>query len=179
MVNNRLVVKFVEDESSMTFDYPLVINTGFSSVSGQLRLTAQYDETCLSSTQVQRTLRHLGRVVTQLSSVDGFVGQIDLVTPEDKRDISDWNPVSRPRSLYLLHELFAQAVVRALQSIAIDSCLGGSDFYSKLSYQQLDEYATVLAGYFTHMRSSTQLVGVCMGKSPLAVVSTIAATKHG
>ncbi|KAL8766224.1 MAG: hypothetical protein Q9209_006938 [Squamulea sp. 1 TL-2023] len=178
-VDDAAVVKFAEDESSMSLDYPLVITTGFSSVSGQLHLTAQYDMTCLSSIQVQRMMRHLGRVVAQLSSVDGLVGQIDMFTPEDKKDISEWNPTPRPRSLCLLHELFAQAAARAPQSIAIDSCLGGSDLYGKISYQQLDGYATVLAEHITRMRFSAQFVGVCMGKSPLAVVSMIAAMKGG
>ena len=178
-VDDAAIVKFAEDESAMACDYPLVITTAFSSVSEQLQLTAQYDETCLSSIQVQRTMRHLNRVVAQLSSIDGSVGQIDMVTPEDKEEISEWNPMPQPGSLGLVHELFAQAVVRAPQRIAIDSCLAGSDLYSKMSYQQLDGYATVLAGFIARERYSTQFVGVCMGKSPLAVVSMIAALKGG
>ncbi|KAL9028896.1 MAG: hypothetical protein Q9180_007100 [Flavoplaca navasiana] len=178
-VDDAAVVKFAEDEIFMSSDYPLVITTGFGSLPGQLHLTAQYDEACLSSIQIQRMMRHLGRVVARLSSVDGLVGQIDMVTPEDKKEISDWNPVPRPRSLRLLHELFAQVVARAPQSIAIDSCLGVSDLYSQMSYQQLDGYATVLARHITRLRSSTRIVGVCMGKSPLAVVSMIATMKGG
>ena len=178
-VDDAAVVKFAEDPRSMSSEYPLVIITDFSSVSGQLTLTAEYDETCLSSIQVQRMMRHLGRVVAQLSSVNGSVGQIEMVTPEDKKDISAWNPVPRPRSLCLLHELFAQAVARAPQSMAVDSCLGDSDLYSKLSYQQLDDFATVLAGQINRLRPSTRFVGVCMGKNPLAVVSMIAIMKGG
>ncbi|KAI4088897.1 MAG: hypothetical protein LQ339_008634 [Xanthoria mediterranea] len=178
-VDDAAVVTFAEDQRSMSSEYPLVITTDFSSVSGQLTLTAEYDETCLSSIQVQRMMRHLGRVVAQLSSVNGSVGQIEMVTPEDKKDISAWNPIPRPHSLCLLHELFAQAVARAPQSIAVDSCLGDSGLYSKLSYQQLDDYATVLAGHIARLRPSTRFVGVCMGKSPLAVVSMIAIMKGG
>lgn len=178
-VDDAAVVKFAENGTSMPYDYPLVVTTDFNSVSGQLYLTAQYDETCLSSIQAQRMMRHLGRVVVQLSSVNGLVGQIEMVTPEDKEDISKWNSIPRPRSLCLLHELLAQAVTRAPQRIAVDSCLGDSDLYRKLSYQQLDDYATVLAGHITRLRPSTSFVGICMGKSPLAVVTIIAALKGG
>ena len=178
-VDDTAVIKFAEDESSMSFDYPLVITTDFISVSGQLRLTAQYDERYLSSIQALRMIRHLGHLVTQLSSVNGSVGQIEMVTPEDKKDISAWNPIPRPHSPCLLHELFAQAVARVPQSIAVDSCLGDSDLYGKLSYQQLHDYATVLAGHITRLRPSTRFVGVCMGKNPLAVVSMIAIMKGG
>ncbi|KAL8871747.1 MAG: hypothetical protein Q9174_002487, partial [Haloplaca sp. 1 TL-2023] len=178
-VDDAAVVKFAEDESAMAYDYPLVIFATFSSISGQLQLTAQYDEKCLSSTQVQRTMRHLGRVIAQLSSVDSSVGQIDMATPEDKKEISKWNPHPLPRHCDLLHELFSQAVAQAPQSIALESCLAGSDLYSKMSYQQLDGYATVLAGHITRRRCSTQYVGICMEKSPLVVVSMIAALKGG
>ncbi|KAL8969755.1 MAG: hypothetical protein Q9183_001843, partial [Haloplaca sp. 2 TL-2023] len=173
------VVKFAENESAVDPEYPLVISTSFSSASGQLHLTAQYDETCLCSLQAQRMMRHLARVIAQLSSVDGLVGQVDMATAEDKKEISEWNPLPRPRSLGLLHELFAQAVAQAPRSIAIDSCLANSDLYGKVTYQRLDGLATVLAGFITCNRCSTRFVGVCMGKSPLVVVSMIAAMKGG
>ncbi|KAL8783488.1 MAG: hypothetical protein Q9213_004584 [Squamulea squamosa] len=79
-------------------------------------------------------VHHLSMETAQIR-VHGFaVATIDVFTPEDKNDILEWNPIPRPRSLCLLHELFAQAAARAPQSIAIDSCLGGSDLYSKISY---------------------------------------------
>ncbi|KAL9594215.1 MAG: hypothetical protein Q9219_007158 [cf. Caloplaca sp. 3 TL-2023] len=171
--------KYIEDESYMFLDYPLAIVSSFASNTNELQLKAQFDERYLDPLQVGRMMRHLSHVIKQLSSSEGLVGQIEIITPEDKAEISGWNPFPRPRSPFLLHELIEQTVFREPERIAVASTLDSSALYRELTYQQLNDYATVLAGHITRNNQSSRFVGICISRSPLAVVSMIAVMKAG
>ncbi|KAL8996018.1 MAG: hypothetical protein Q9169_004365 [Polycauliona sp. 2 TL-2023] len=170
----------MDEESQMLTDFPLVVQSTIDAKAGQLELEIRFDNTLLGAREAQRMLRQLHNVVDQLSHFAGSTSGIDFATKEDKAEISAWYPSPLPQSPSLLHELFEETASRQPQSPAIDSTFAASNVYRKLSYRQLDAYATSLASPIAEHDSCSGLpVAVCFSKSPLLVVAMLAVLKSG
>lgn len=174
-----LLFDFVDSESTLLVDYPLVVSTNLNSSTGEFSIQVQYDSSCLSAIEVQRITRHLHHVAEQLVKVRGFISQIEIVTREDTAEILSWNPLPQPYSPSLLHRLFEQIVSQQPQSTAVESTPGPSNRYSDLSYRQLDGYANRLSVHIVTRDASHSFVAICLERSPLVVIAMIAALKAG
>ena len=167
----------IDEQTQMHIDYPLVasVSTTHSSVS----MDMQYDDHCISGVQIQRMLCHFCHIVKQLATLDGPMCEIETITPEDKVEIQAWNPLPKSSSVPLLHRLFEEMVYREPLTIAIDCTLVGFDVHRKLTYGQLNDYATEFACQIVAHGSPNKFVGVCLSKSALAIISMIAILKAG
>ena len=172
-------LEIVDEESKLLAEYPLVINASITSTTNQLHLRAEYDSRCIAIPEVQRLLRQLGNVAKQLALMQGSVGQVETITSDDKADILKWNPLPRPRSQFLVHQLFEVTAAHQPQNPAIDSAFTDSTLYRKLTYQKLDAYASKFASHIIHGESSSLPIAIYLRKSPLVVISMIAVMKAG
>ena len=167
----------IDEQTQMHINYPLVssVSTTHNSVS----MNMQYDDHCISGVQIQRLMCHFCHIIKQLATLDGPLCEIETITPEDKVEIQAWNPLPQSGSVPLLHHLFEEMVSREPLAIAIDCTLVGFDVHQKLTYGQLNDYATEFACQIVAHGSPNKFVGVCLNKSALAVISMIAILKAG
>lgn len=166
-----------DEQTQMHLDYPLVssVSTTHDSVSMQV----QYDDHCISGLQIQRMMCHFCRINNQLATLDGPLYKIETVTPEDKVEIQGWNPLPKPSSIPLLHRLFEDMVSQHPRRIAVDCTSVGFGGHRKLTYAQLNDYATEFSSQIAARGSPNKFVGVCLSRSALVVVSMIAILKAG
>lgn len=166
-----------DEQTQMHLDYPLVssVSTTHDSVSMQV----QYDDHCISGLQIQRMMCHFCRINNQLATLDGPLYKIETVTPEEKVEIQGWNPLPKPSSILLLHRLFEDMVSQHPLRSAVDCTSVGFGGHRKLTYAQLNDYATEFSSQIAARGSPNKFVGVCLSRSALAVVSMIAILKAG
>ena len=169
--------KIIDEQTQMYLSYPLVAS--ISTTGDTMSVDLQYDDRCISSVKIQRLARRFCHIVKQLAFSDCSIRDIETVTPEDKAQILAWNQPPLPDSRSLLHHLFEEMVSRRPLAIAIDSTFDDSNLYRKLTYGQLNAYANELASQLNKHDSPNRFVGICFGKSALAVISMIAILKAG
>ena len=169
--------KFVDEQTQMFLNYPLVANV--STTLDTVRVDLEYDDRCISTVKTQRMARHFCHVVKQLTFSDRSINDIETVTTEDKAQILAWNPLPLPDSKSMLHQLFEETASRQPHAIAINSTFDGSNIFRKLTYGQLNTYANELASQIAKHGPPQQFVGICFGKSTLAIISMIAVLKSG
>lgn len=167
----------IDAQTQMHINYPLVLSV--STTHNSVSMDMQYDDHCISGVQIQRMKCHFCHIVKQLATLDGPLCEIEIITPEDKVEIQAWNPLPKSGSVPLLHRLFEEMVSREPLATAIDCTLVGFDVHKKLTYGQLNDYATEFACQIVAHGSPNKFVGVCLSKSALAIISMIAILKAG
>ncbi|KAK7911246.1 hypothetical protein PG985_013727 [Apiospora marii] len=151
-----------------------------ATVSGQeLHLVATHDDNVLKPDEVQRFLRQMTHVVSQISGhSDGSVlciADLDLASPEDIEEMREWNGVVPEPMRALIHELFGERVREQPNAEALVSHEGS------LTYLELEDLSNRLAD---HLWTSCGIrpgmhVPLVFEKSLWAVVAMIAVMKVG
>lgn len=141
-------------------------------------LAAHFDPSSIGKTQVQRLLRHFVHVIRQmirLSSGQHSLESITMVTGEDFEEIQTWNSHCPVRVEDCVHHLFEAEVTLHPDALAIDTT--GSE---KITYRQLDDYATRLAHHLSSLGVERgDLIPICFKKSGAMVVAMLGIMKAG
>jgi amino acid adenylation domain-containing protein len=141
-----------------------------------VHITASFDTMVVDQWLVEKILGQFSFVVQQLAAADAEtkVIEIDMLTPEDKQQLWEWNedvPLAVERCV---HDLFAEQAAARPDAPAICAWDG------ELTYGELDELSTRLAGHLARLGVKAEsIVPLCFEKSMWTVVAMLAVLKAG
>ncbi|WP_053375085.1 non-ribosomal peptide synthetase [Paenibacillus sp. FJAT-27812] len=135
--NELRIVPFGQEHHISKFDLSLIAAPG----EGTLRLSFEYGTDLFREETIHRMAGHFLRILeTAAYSPDSTIGQMDLMTSEEKQFLSDWNATEREYAgSSLLHGLFEEQARRLPSQAAVVQ----GEF--SLSYSQLNARANRLA----------------------------------
>lgn len=146
--------------------------------SNGVSLVAHFNPSSMGREQVQRLLRQFAHVIQQMVSLSSGLNtlkSITMVTEEDFEEIRAWNAYCPKRVENCVHYLFETEAILHPNSLAIDTT--GNE---KITYGQLENYATRLAHYITSIGvKHGDLVPICFHKSGAMIVAMLAIMKAG
>ena len=150
------------------FTYPLVVEC--TAGNSDVEIIAHFDESTISSWQVQRLLYQFDSVMKQLSSAPKFnekkLGDVQIFSPEDQDTLRSWNckqptPIDRR-----IHDLFEQQALAQPDSPAVCA------WDRELTYREVKDYATRLAHLLIKQGVRPEgLVPISMDKSAWTIVA--------
>ncbi|KAI0966021.1 hypothetical protein F4678DRAFT_466986 [Xylaria arbuscula] len=141
---------------------------------GEVRARASFDTRVVDEWRMGQILRQLGAVLEQLASspVDRTLGDIELLTVEDKSVIENWNKHDINVVDKCVHELIALNAQVRPDTPAIESWDG------KLSHKELDSLATQLSHRLRALGVGPDVfVPLCFEKSMFALVAMLGVLK--
>jgi amino acid adenylation domain-containing protein len=154
--------------------YPLVVSCTTSE--RQVELEVKFDAQALSEIQVDRLMHHFETVFQQFRRGDSLkVGDIEMISPQDKQEIISWNHQTPEYQDVLVHD-----VIREQTRIQPDAeAVYGWDM--KFTYKELDAYSTSLAHILKkrYHIGPEKLVPLLFEKSAWIVVAMMAVMKAG
>ncbi|KAK5657865.1 hypothetical protein OQA88_2413 [Cercophora sp. LCS_1] len=137
---------------------------------------ARVDELMFRLEHISRELQryNLPEAALDHSRKKVAIGDLDLITPEEKQRLLGWNkPIPDPLET-TLDRLVASQIAKSPRSQAI--CSRGRN----LTYAELDEAAERLARFLVTVGVGPEvLVGVCMDKSEFAAISMLSIIRAG
>jgi amino acid adenylation domain-containing protein/non-ribosomal peptide synthase protein (TIGR01720 family) len=155
--------------------YALVVECNLAD--SQVLLEARFDDAVLSTDRIQRLLGHFEHVLNQLTHLDPDcrLREIDVFSPEDERQIWEWNAVPAKTENMCVHELIAEQAQRRSDHIAIDAWDGS------LTYGELENFSSQLSHWLTANLDlkPESLVPLCFDKSRWTIVTMLAVVKCG
>ncbi|KAJ5893957.1 hypothetical protein N7495_005648 [Penicillium taxi] len=152
------------------FTHPLVLECAISKT--RMSITAHHDELIISGWQTKRLAEQFSHVLSQLIAVPktsvGNVADLEIVSPEDKEIIAEWNgrdPLAIERCV---HDFIRQKTEETPNAPAVVAWDG------KLSYREFWTLASSFANYLVSRGVGPEvLVPVCLDKSAWAMVTLI------
>jgi len=166
--------------------YALVVECMLDASGTGVEIEMHFDKNVLSSSRVttlMSQLKHLTRELQPYNLPDAAlnavqrnatIGNLDLITPEDKEKLLSWNRPPPDAVQVTLDELVGAQITKTPQAVAI--CTRDC----KLTYAQLDAAAGRLAQHLVSFGVGPEtLVGLCMDKSEFAVISMLAVLRAG
>ncbi|KAJ3580402.1 hypothetical protein NPX13_g168 [Xylaria arbuscula] len=141
---------------------------------GEVQARASYDTRVVDEWRMGQILRQLGTVLEQLATApaDRTIGEIELLTAEDKAVISRWNDYDINVVNDCVHERIAANAMTRPDAPAIDAWDG------KLSHKELDDLATQLSHHLRSMGVGPDVfVPLCFEKSMFALVAMLGVLK--
>ncbi|UKZ97170.1 NRPS [Trichoderma asperellum] len=163
----------VDAAESTDYDFNLSVNAADSSI----ELVIQYLPTAANKGAAHRLLCQLKHVIGALCSTvnaDTPLGDLELISQEDEKQISNTNSQVPAAVETCIHSLFQEMAASQPSAEAIYAWDG------TMTYQALDEAASRLAYHLTGLGIGPEImVGMCMDKSRWAAVSTLATLKAG
>ncbi|KNG52744.1 nonribosomal peptide synthase [Stemphylium lycopersici] len=125
------------DNISKTYALKLEFHLGKQGV----EVCLNYDSSIIEENHAERLVYQLEHVLRQICSLSNGtrLRDIDVITPQDLKDICTWNRGLADPEEALVHDLFQEAVRRNPTAPAVHAWDG------KLTYHQLDELSTRLA----------------------------------
>ncbi|KAL3460706.1 hypothetical protein BJX64DRAFT_290019 [Aspergillus heterothallicus] len=150
--------------------YPLVMECTLSS--SELTIHAYHDELALDNWHAERLVGQFSFVLEQLLDVPQkssmTVGNIDVASPLDKREIASWNQRQMTCIDRCAHDIIKEQALRHPHAPAICSWDGD------LTYQEMLEFASPFATYLVSCGVGPEtLVPVCLDKSLWAMVTIL------
>ncbi|MCJ1261333.1 hypothetical protein MMC22_001197 [Lobaria immixta] len=138
---------------------------------------ASYDSDIIDTKQMQRIMQQFENAINRLLSSDDLatVSSIELISPEDMRELATWNDPERIQPMEsCLHELFEERARLAPESTAVSSWDG------ELTYRDLDQLASHLCSLLrSHGVKRGSSVVLCFEKSMWMAVASLATLKAG
>jgi len=165
----------VQEDTSMTLNYALVVLLTTDRQAGQASLRIEYDSDCMPEQQARRFLRQLHHSIAQLSSMRGTIDSLDMVPKEDIEELRGMDN-SRLGCLYIdrcLHHSVEERAAQMPAKAAIE-WTGGS-----LTYGQLNQFADKGANLLIRRRTQSKFIVLCFGKCPMGVIAMLAILKAG
>ncbi|KIA75709.1 nonribosomal peptide synthase [Aspergillus ustus] len=156
--------------------YPLVVECTLSN--SDLLVHAYHDELALDNWHTERLIGQFTFVLEQLLHVSQensiTVGDIDVASPSDKREIALWNQRQVTCVDRCAHDIIREQALRQPQAPAICSWDGG------LTYQEMIDVALPFARYLVSCGIGPEiLVPVCLDKSLWAMVTILSVLLAG
>lgn len=166
--------------------YNLVVECSLDDTGTKIEVETHFDPRVLGQARVDELISRLEHIVRELqrynlsdAALHGNqksvkVGSLDLVTPEEKQKLLDWNEPTPDALEITLDRLVANQISKSPQGQAV--CSRGGD----LTYSELDSAADCLARLLVSVGVGPEVfVGVCMEKSVFAVISMLAILRAG
>jgi amino acid adenylation domain-containing protein/non-ribosomal peptide synthase protein (TIGR01720 family) len=153
------------------FTFPLVVECKLSK--SHVELNLHFDEQVLSTWASERILLQFSHVLQQLASVNSSdtesLETVELVSPEDREEITWWNR-RRPQVVdRCIHDIFHEWCISQPQASAVDGWDG------HLTYQEMNTYASRLASYLRTLSVGPEvLVPLCLDRSAWTIVTMYA-----
>jgi amino acid adenylation domain-containing protein/non-ribosomal peptide synthase protein (TIGR01720 family) len=159
----------VQDDHTIVsfFTYPLVVECKVSN--GSIPVNIHYDEKAITTWEAEKLLQQFSYLLQQLSSFNDFdgekLGNLDMVSPEDRKEISQWNRRNPELVDECIHGLFRQKCDSNPHAAGVHAWDGD------LTYRELDEYASAVAGYLRSLGVKPEVfVPICLEKSAWTIV---------
>lgn len=143
---------------------------------GGIKFRATYDPAVMDKWKVEKMLQHLGTILSQLanSQPGQTIKHVHTLTSEDQEQIWGWNQQAPPFVEDCVHHLIGKQVSERPDAPAVAAWDG------KLTYRQLDDLSTRLAGYLVGCGIGPEkIVPICFEKSMWTVVAVYAVHKAG
>ncbi|GAB1200474.1 hypothetical protein APSETT444_009847 [Aspergillus pseudonomiae] len=155
--------------------YALVVECNLGD--GSVHLEARVDDDVLSVDLTEKLLGHFEHVLRQIirPSADVKLGDIDLFSKEDEKQIWEWNAVAPTAVNECVHEKISQQATLNPGNMAIEAWDGS------LTYGELDELSSRLAYHLSTEYSvkPETLLPLCFDKSVWTVLTMVAVVKAG
>ncbi|KAJ5160376.1 Nonribosomal peptide synthetase 1 [Penicillium canariense] len=169
-LDSKIWIDEKRETSEDFFTHPLVIECGISKTC--ISFTVHHDELVINGWQSKRLAQQFGHVIKQLMSIpkasSNKLVDLEIVSPEDKMEISRWN--ERPIA----------AVERCVHEFIQDKCLETPDapavcaWDGELTYKEFWALASSFASYLVSRGVGPEVfVPVCLDKSAWAMVTLI------
>ncbi|KAL2183691.1 non-ribosomal peptide synthetase [Thermothelomyces heterothallicus CBS 203.75] len=146
----------------------------------EIQMRAIFDADVVPQWQVIRMLGQFDWILPRLSAPQAQgvkVGDMELLSPEDKATLRGWNKIPGPLVERLIHDLIGDQMARRGAS---EPAVVGWD--ATLSTGELDTLSTALAGELMSKgvgANGSRFVPFCFEKSTFAVVAILAVLKAG
>ncbi|PTB42652.1 hypothetical protein M441DRAFT_137805, partial [Trichoderma asperellum CBS 433.97] len=124
---------------------------------------------------MERILNQLVHIIRQLHShvPEQKLKHIDMISPQDRKEIQEWNSVESIVADTCVHYLFEQRAQKSPNATAVHAHDG--DF----TYKELDDLSSRLAQHLSKSGVKNAFVAVCFEKSKWAVLTMMAVLKAG
>ncbi|KAI1120342.1 non-ribosomal peptide synthetase [Nemania abortiva] len=146
-------------------------------VDNSASLVARYDQSVIDTNQMARFLRQLGYLIQQFQSdaVDLPLGQLDIITQDDRAEIENWNSEHLRVNEVCIHDVIAKRAANTPSQPAVAAWDG------EWTYAELENVSSRLA---TYVRSLTlgqgqEVIPICFEKSKWVVAGILAVLKAG
>lgn len=140
-------------------------------------LVARYDPSVIDPRQMARFLRQLGYLIQQFQQhVDlPLVGELDVVTAEDRAEIEKWNSERLTRQDASIHDMISKWAAGDPNKAAVSAWDG------EWTYAELDNISSRLAVYIQSLNLSPgqAILPLCFEKSKWVVAAILAVLKAG
>ena len=121
--------------------------------------------------------RLLGSFQTLLAGIianpNQHIHDLPLLTASEQQQLIDWNDMQTDYPDQCIHQLFEAQVERSPDAIALH--FEGKQF----TYQELNRGSNQLAHYLQKLGVKSDLVGICMERSPIMVAALLGILKAG
>ena len=164
------------------FSYPLNVTCTLArnSENEVVQVRAIFDSKVVPQKLVARMLGQFGTFLLRLSSPESQqmrIGDVDLLSPEDKEILYTWNKTPGPRVERRVHDMVCEQMAKQGRDA---TAVVGWDV--TLSNGELDTLSTALAGELVRLgvgADGSRFVPFCFEKSALAIVAILAVLKAG
>ncbi|EGE07648.1 nonribosomal peptide synthase [Trichophyton equinum CBS 127.97] len=160
------------------YTYPLNLSCTLRQ-SNRIDIEAYYDQTVISSWQVERLLRQFDTILRNLSlgeNAQKKIGEIELVSPDEVKELEAINKNGAKFIERCIHDLIQEQAKLRPQEEAICSWDGS------FTYRELDNLSTALAHHLIELGVGSDpevFVPICFEKSAFAIISMLAIFKAG
>lgn len=169
------VVISVNENQSIPQQHALVLTILYTTPT-TIQVSARFDQNVLDARQVDRIVHQFSHVLLQLSqSQECTINDLDLCSPEDRIEISQWNPPIPAAADTTIHEMVQQTCRQRWNELAVQAWDGD------LTYGEVDTASTKLA---QHLRSKFHIrrgscVPLTFDRSKFVPITQLAVLKAG
>lgn len=135
----------------------------------------EYSQDLFQADTIERMANHWHILLQAITAhPDQPLAQLDLLSEKEITQLQTWNQTQRSYQDQCIHKLIEQQALRTPGAVAI------SFQYQQLTYQDFNQQANGLAQVLqTQGIGPETLVGVCLDRSPLLMVTLLAVWKAG
>ncbi|KAM5489397.1 NRPS cluster protein [Microsporum audouinii] len=159
------------------YTYPL--NLSCTLRQSKIDIEAYYDQTIISTWQVERLLRQFDTILHSLSLADNAqkkVGEIELISSKELKELEDMNKHGAKFVDRCIHDLIQERAKLHPHAEAICSWDGS------FTYQELDNLSSALAHHLIELGVGSNpeiFVPICFEKSAFTIIAMLAIFKAG
>ncbi|KAK3290246.1 uncharacterized protein B0H64DRAFT_452780 [Chaetomium fimeti] len=167
------------DFFSLPLNVTCTLGRGGSGVE-EIQMRAIFDAEVVPQWQVVRMLGQFETLLARLSAPESQgekVGEVDLLSPDDRAMLKEWNTTPGPLVEQRVHDMISEELARRGAS---DAAVVGWD--ATLTAGELDALSTALAGELVVRgvgANGSRFVPFCFEKSAFAIVAMLAVLKAG
>ena len=162
-----------EEYSNRYLTHPLVVECSIGT--SDIHIKATSNTPVFDTLQAQRLVQQLKHLIVQLDEQAGkfrTLGDLDLICPEDRLQISQWNGSLPQANLFCIHDLIKIRVSQHPDTTAVCAWDG------MLTYLELDILTSKLSQHLVMLGvKPEQRVPCCFEKSMWAIVAQLAILK--